>query len=379
MQTANKKVLVVFVDALGPAQLERFASKLSALPERRALSGVLGYSSGALATILTGVPPAAHGRMCLFTASPPGQTSILRPLSWLGLLPKVLHERAAVRRLVGRAFAFVEGLTGYVALHRVPPEAFRWLDIPERDDLFQAADVGGAPTFLADARRAGLRVFAAPWQVPEAERWTLSHDVLARGDVDLAFLYATELDGALHSHGNEGPGASGAIERIAAGIERARDAMRRGGAEVTTLVVGDHGMADVRAVVDPRPLLEESAARVFVDSTMMRAWGDDVALGKLRAALERARVPGSWLDSDALRERAAPVDGHPYGKAIFLLDEGVIFAPSFVGGRVRGMHGYDVGEGSARAALASDAEIPEGCASIADLAGLVRAQLGVAS
>lgn len=379
MGSANRKVLVVFVDALGPRQLERFGERLSGLKHRRSLGGVLGYSSGALATILTGAAPAAHGRMCLFTASPPGRKSVLAPLAWLGLLPKILHERAALRRLVGRALSVAEGLTGYVALHRVPPEAFQWLDIPERDDLFQAPDVGGVPTFLAAARRAGLSVFAAPWQLPEQERWALSIETLERGDMDLAFLYATELDAALHMGGNDGRQAAAAIERIGSNIERARDAMRRGGGDVVTLVIGDHGMADVRTFVDPRPFVAKGSGRVFVDSTMMRFWGDDASLDRARASLERARIPGTWLDTAALQEREAPTEGDPYGRAMFLLDEGAIFAPSFVGGRVRGMHGYDVSSASACAALASDTELPEGCSKIADLAGVIRERLGVAA
>lgn len=374
-------VLVVFVDALGPLQLERFGARFAALPHRRALSGVLGYSSGALATILTGADPAAHGRMCLFTAKPEGERGILTPLAWLGLLPKLVHERAAVRRLLGRLLARAAGLTGYVALHRVPPAAFRWLDLPERDDLFQAPDVGGVPTFLADARRAGLSVYAAPWQLPEDARWDQAYDVLARERPNLAFLYATELDGVLHNTGNESRESERVIERIGARIERARDVMRKGGGEVTTLVIGDHGMADVHTTVDPRPIVDADSggARVFVDSTMMRFWGDDAALDRARSRLDRARAPGRWLDRGALEERRAPVEGAPYGRAMFLLDEGAIFAPSYVGGRVRGMHGYDVGTTSARAALASDTPIPASCGSIADIAGLVRDRLGVAA
>src|SRR5262249_32359471 len=41
----GRRVLVVFVDAFGPAQLERFGALLPSLPHRRALAGVLGYSS----------------------------------------------------------------------------------------------------------------------------------------------------------------------------------------------------------------------------------------------------------------------------------------------------------------------------------------------
>src|SRR4051812_18562573 len=103
------------------------ADSLPMAPHHRPLSGILGYSCGALPTLLTGSPPERHGRMCLFARKPEGGESLLAPLSWLGLLPRVLHERAWLRRKVGEVFARRAGLTGYVALHRIPPSAMRWL------------------------------------------------------------------------------------------------------------------------------------------------------------------------------------------------------------------------------------------------------------
>jgi hypothetical protein len=371
------RVLVVFIDALGAEQLERFGETLSFLPHRRALSGVLGYSSGALATVLTGASGAEHGRMCLFAKRPEGAPSILGPLSWLGLLPRVVHERAALRRALGRALSFAAGLTGYVALHRVPPAAFEWLDLPERDDLFTARDVAGVPTFLGRAREAGLTVYASPWQLPEAERWAQAHRALRAAPPDLAFLYATELDGVLHAEGNDGTAARSVRARLAAHVERAREAMLRGGGPLLTLLVGDHGMADVRRTIDPRGLTARLPVRAFVDSTMLRVWGEGRALERARLEVERAKLPGQWLDAAALAQRGAPIEGAPYGSAIFLLEEGAIFAPSWVGGRARGMHGYDVSSRSATAALASDAPLPGAVTALTHLSPLVGRSLGL--
>jgi hypothetical protein len=372
----TSRVLVTFVDALGPSQLE-LAGGLGGLPYRGRLSGILGYSSGALPTLLTGAPPACHGRMCLFShASREG--GVLAPLVHLGLLPRLLHERGRLRRLVARVFRRYAGLTGYVALHRVPPAAFRWLDLPEREDLFQAEHIGGAQTFLAEARRAGLKVFAAPWQMPEERRWEHTEAVLRTERPDLAFAYATELDGALHRAGNDSAEARGAACRIAARIERAAEAMRSGGGDVTTIVVGDHGMADIHRIIDPRPLLVHLGdTRFFVDSTMLRFWGDDATLAKARALVEDAGFPGRWLDTAALDSRQAPTRGAPYGDALFLLEEGALFAPSFVGGAVRGMHGYDVDSSSAFAAIASDRPIPDSSSALTGLAPWVRSLLGL--
>ncbi len=374
----GKRVLVAFVDALGPSQLERFRDWFVDMPHRRALEGVIGFSSGALASVLTGEPPAVHGRMCLFTALRAGEPSILAPLRWLGLLPRAVHERARVRRLAARVLANRSALTGYVALHRVPPDEFGWLDLPEREDLFRAGEVGGVPTFLAQARASGLSVYAAPWQLPEGERWRHAHETLERRLPDLAFLYCAELDGAMHRGGSRSARGGEAAARIGSHLLRARAAMARGGGELTTIVVGDHGMADVHTHVDPRPVLRELGARAFVDSTMLRVWGDGAQVARARWRLETAGWPGRFLGEHELSDRGVPMDGVPYGRAIFLLEEGALFAPSWVGGRVAAMHGYDVGAPSARAAIASDRPLPDAVRSITDVASVVRERLGLA-
>src|ERR1700679_139240 len=98
----SPRVMVCFVDALGPAQLASL--RLRRRGHARALEGELGYSSGAIATILTGEAPARHGRMCLFTRRAADEPALLAPLRWLGLLPRFVHERSRVRRLAATAF-----------------------------------------------------------------------------------------------------------------------------------------------------------------------------------------------------------------------------------------------------------------------------------
>lgn len=373
----RNRVLVVFVDAFGPDQLARFSDYLDFLPHRKSLGGILGYSSGALPSILTGTTPATHGRMCLFSEREAGTTSILRPLKWLGLLPRLVHERARVRQVVEKVLTKAARLEGYVALHKVPPELFEWLDMPEREDMFQADHIGGASTFLADARDAGLKVFAAPWQMPEPDRWAHTHQVLSTTAPDLAFLYCAELDGIMHREGPQGHEAEPAFQRIAKNIQRARESLGSDGSALTTLVVGDHGMAKVSVFIDPRGLVTRvSDLRLFVDSTMLRAWGTDSQLARLRLEIEKEGWDGQWLDEKQLAERHVPKN-HLFGKAMFVLPEGAIFAPSFLGGRVSGMHGYDIHSACAQAALASDAPIPEDIETISNVAQVVRSELSL--
>lgn len=375
---AKKRVLVAFVDALGPAQLDSAPAAFSSFVHRRKLDGVLGYSSGALPTILTGAPPRVHGRMCLFTAHRGQGPSVLAPLRWLGLLPRFVHERAALRRRIAAALAHVHGLTGYVALHRIPPRAFAELDLPEREDMFRAATIGGARSFLADARSAGLNVFSADWRAPEETRQRRTLRALERDPPELAFIYATSLDATMHRLGPEHDAVAACLHGISGHVSRAQAAMARGGADVTTLVVGDHGMAKVMSTTDPRPALARlGSLRYFVDSTMLRVWGSARDVERARGVFESARWPGQFLERPALERRGVPVEGDAYGRALFLLAEGHIFSPSWVGGTVAGMHGYDIGCASTQAALLSDAPMSPECRSLEDVAGLVRRGLGL--
>jgi hypothetical protein len=373
MSRGSPALLIVFVDALGPEQASLLSEAGLGLDHASALRGVLGYSSGAIPTILTGASPSKHGRMCLFSRAQ--NDSPLTALRWLGLLPRVIHERARVRRWVSKAFAASRGYDGYFALHKIPPAAFGSLDVPERNDLFEAASIGGVPTFLARARERGLRVAVSDWRAAECDR---VRGIEATPDADLAFLYLSGLDAILHRDGRIENAAREWAKEAVRWIARARKALSHGARrrDVSILVVGDHGMAEVKRVVDPRPVLSAVSARlvhrfVFVDSTMLRVHAGE-ARDDVRELL--SSLPGDVLDASDLAVCDAPSDG-AYGDLVALLPEGTIFAPSWVGGRVRGMHGYARSSDSAHAALISDAPIARSVTRLEDVASLVYARL----
>lgn len=370
------RLLVVFVDALGPSQRESSAALRALAPYAQSLRGVAGYSSGALATVLTGASSAEHGRLCLFSARAEGAPrSPLDALAWMRWLPAIVHERGWVRRRAAQWLAEREKLTGYVALHRVAPEMFSWLDIPEREDLFEADTIGDARTFLSDARAMGLDVFAARWALDEPRRWEHAFAALRERQPRLSFLYSSELDATLHRSGGDPASAERVLATLSDRVARARSLLERGGASVRTVLVGDHGMAAVRRVIDPRAVLDRSDARRFVDSTMVRAWGSAAQLDRLGEQIRRANWPVTRVDGAQLRAWNVQRDDARWGDAWWLLDEGAIFAPSDVGGRVAGMHGYGPEAVSSRSSLCSDGEIDPSVRALGDVAGWVRAMV----
>jgi len=91
--------LVAFVQLLGLEPEHRVPGLLAdLLPYQRPLRTVLGFSSGAIPTILTGLPPARTGHWNLFYYDPKGS-----PFQWLRLfrfLPKKVLDHRVTRKIV---------------------------------------------------------------------------------------------------------------------------------------------------------------------------------------------------------------------------------------------------------------------------------------
>jgi len=68
--------IYVLIDALGWQYLKDKKFLDDILPHRLPMRTVLGFSSGAIPTILTGVPPAVTGHWNLFYFDPKGSPSV---------------------------------------------------------------------------------------------------------------------------------------------------------------------------------------------------------------------------------------------------------------------------------------------------------------
>lgn len=102
--TASRKVrLYIFIDALGWELAERYHFCADFLPCRYDVVTQLGYSAGAVPTILTGKTPPEHGHFSFFYYDP--HHSPFRFLKYLPsfLLPDIIFSRHRIR-LIFRKF-----------------------------------------------------------------------------------------------------------------------------------------------------------------------------------------------------------------------------------------------------------------------------------
>src|SRR5438094_8959302 len=110
--------IYVLVDALGWEVVRDRPFLDDVLPDRRWLTTILGYSSGAIPTLLTGRTPSQHGHWNLFYYDP--QRSPFRWTRALAPLPSPLVENRVARRVLKSAARRLSGYSGYFSLYDYP-------------------------------------------------------------------------------------------------------------------------------------------------------------------------------------------------------------------------------------------------------------------
>jgi hypothetical protein len=342
---ASPLKVVFLIDALGWRIAERFEFCRGLFEKRGALDTVLGYSSAAIPSLLSGTAPSEHGAWAMWRLADEGRS----PFRYLRYLPKLPHAldwrvRNLVRHLTNRRRL----IDGYYDLYEIPVHLLSRFDVALHQDPYQPGGLSRETLFdclVSD----GVPYQMWYYKTPEADNVQALLEAVS-GDEKLLFLYTAELDALMHRVGI----SDVAVERKLRGYERfLRSVLERGeraGREVSLYVFSDHGMTDVRGEFDLWGGLRARGYEVgrdylaFFDSTMARFWCDEPVR---RAASELLRDAGAGreLGAEELESYGCNFDHRGYGDYIFLADPGVMFVPSFMGtSRVAAMHGYDPGD-----------------------------------
>jgi hypothetical protein len=340
----DRLVLILLIDALG----HHLAGDRSFMPflerERAPVRSVLGYSSAAIPTLLTGELPVRHGHFSMYRRS--GKEGVFGPYRLL--LRLAAHSG-------GREWRFRQwltrslrrgGLTGYFSLYDIPLSLLGRFDLCQRLDPFAPGAFPGMDG-LTDhiALRARGRIWN--WSVPEERAWAELEEEVERGERKVLFLYTAELDALMHAHGPQSEAARRRLREYETRLSGVLSHAARKGRETRVFVFGDHGMAPVSRVHDlwgglrALPFRMPQDYLLFLDSTMARFWFFNQAARRgildFLAPIEYGRL----LPEAELDRLGALFPGADYGEAIFLLHEGEIAVPSFMGREApAAMHGY---------------------------------------
>ena len=171
------------------------------------------------------------------------------------------------------------------------------------------------------------------------------------------------------------------LARLAGVLDDGLARVRAAGREAWCYLTSDHGMHDVHGRVDVMAALAGAGPvhgrdyEAFYDSTMARFWfREPAAEARVRAAL--AGLPGRFLTREDEERWGIHFADRRYGEAIWLVDEGGLIVPSYMGSApVAAMHGYDPATPASRATFLSNRPLPAGLSHIVDVRAFLAGEL----
>lgn len=374
MNSLRNIQLFVLIDALGWRLIEgrEFLSDL--LPYRWPLRTVLGYSSGAIPTILTGLSPAQNGHWNLYYYDPEG--SPFRWLRYFSFLPDSVINHRVTRKLLKEMGRHLLGL-GPLFECCVRPSLLQFFNWVEKRNLYDRGGIPGASSIFDRLAECGIpyRVYSYHHGTDSAIVSRVRHD-LEIGEAKLYFIYLSEMDQFLHNYRDDDSKVAKQLERYAAMLRELCEFARRIYPQVGFTVISDHGMTPVRRQYD---LVKQIAAAghtmpndylAVYDSTMARFWFfNDRAKREIIAQLDVLPC-GAIMSDDELRQLGILFPDRRYGEIIFLLYPGWLLAQSdFNGGgwMPAGMHGYHPDDRDSDAIYLSNVRPPVDVRTIADI------------
>ncbi len=381
MKRGRQVRLFVLIDALGWRFLEGRDFLTDLLPYRTPVRTVLGFSSGAVPAILTGLSPAQNGHWNLFYYDPEGS-----PFRWLrhfGFLPDRVLNHQVTRKLLKELGRHVLGLGPLFECY-VNPSLLPWFNWGERKNFYEAGGMAGARTIFDHLSASGI-----PYRVYTYHHHRDSEIVrrairdVENSDAVFFFLYLSELDGFLHEHCGDAAAIEERLQRYARWLRQLAAVAQRVSADGSLTVFSDHGMTpvthhfDVVREVESLGLREPSDYLAIYDSTMARFWFFNAEAKRRMSTLLQTLPCGRILSEGELRGLGVFFADRRYGELVFLMHVGWLIARSNFSGQWLpvGMHGYHPDDPYSDAVFLSDREPPVPVSTLMDVYQCMRMAL----
>jgi len=333
--------IAILIDALGWEIREHFGFCEGLLPAAAPLDTVLGYSSAAIPSLLTGEYPQCHGAWSMYKLAP--SSSPFSFVRFLPRLPEALERRA--RTLVRRIIARRGLIEGYYDLYDIPLHLLPFFDVASRQDPYLP---GAMPVeSLFDALTAG-GVSYRLWNYRTPEERNMRELLAAmEGESRILFFYTAELDALMHKRGIFHEQVGDKLAQYQNFVKQILETGERMGIDVNVHIFSDHGMIDVSDTIDLWGAVARKRYRLgrdymaFYDSTMARFWCEGEVAEEISGLLGESGW-GEMIPREDLERMGCWFENGAYGNHIFLLSPGLMIVPSFMGTyRVAAMHGYD--------------------------------------
>ena len=366
--------VIALIDALGWAYIRERPFLNDVLPYRTHLQTVLGFSSGAIPTMLTGLMPERHGHWNLFYYDPKHA-----PFWWLkafNWLPKSVLDNRYSRKAIKELGRHVLHL-GPTFECAVLPNLLPYFNFSERRDIYTPKGIEKTPSLFDELELEGrdYRVYTYH-QCSDAEIVRRARRDISETEATFFFLYLCEMDGFLHMHCKEPEAIDKRLQWYEEQLREVFRVARERDPEACLTVCSDHGMTPVTRHADLVTEVERLGLQMpqdylaVYDSTMARFWFfNETARRRVSEVLQSLEC-GRVLTKPELREFGLNFSDDRYGELIFLLNAGWMIAESEFNGRgwyPEGMHGYHPSDPYSDAIFLSNEKPVQPMHSIADV------------
>ena len=307
---------------------------------------VLGYSSAAVPTILTGKCPDEHGRWNLLRYSP--STS---PFAWtrfLKCIPETFLANRYAHKLITIVSKRLAQADGYFSTFELPVRQLKLFDVCETRNIYKPGGISECKSVFDHFVENKVPYRAYSYHDGDDET------LLNRAQTDIRdgteavyFLYLAGYDAYLHDNCHDVPRVCARLEWYFQRLYQLVHSARQRATDVRFFVFSDHGMTPVQIKYDLIGGLrnagigpEGNYLAVF-DSTMARFWFSDEQMRDKVSSFLRECIAGRILTDEELKHLRVYFPDRRYGELIFLMNPGVLIYPSFFGSYApAGMHGY---------------------------------------
>lgn len=347
-QKGNGMISVyVLIDALGWKYLEDRKFLNDILPFRIPIQTVLGFSSGAIPTILTGVPPAVTGHWNLFYYDP--KNSPFRWLKAAKFLPDRIVDNRVTRKIIKELGRHVLGM-GPLFECSVSPRLLPWFNYVEKKNIYEHGGIPGSSSIFDQLKQHGIphKVYSYHQMTDRLIIDRAVKDIQSK-NASFFFLYLSEMDMFLHMHCNDPEQIEGRLRWYDNELRRVYRAAREVDSDGTMTVISDHGMTPVQYHYDLIDKIESLGLKMpfdylaVYDSTMARFWFFTEKAKRSVSNCLREVSCGHILEDDELYQLGVYFEDKRFGELIFLVKPGWLLSKSDFNGSgwmPIGMHGY---------------------------------------
>ncbi len=378
--------IYVLIDALGWEYLKDKKFLNDVLPYRTPVRTVLGFSSGAIPTILTGAPPAVTGHWNLFYFDP--KESPFRWLKYFSFLPDAILDNRVSRKLIKELGRRVMGM-GSLFECCVSPRYLRWFNYVEKKNIYDHGGISGAKSIFDDLESANIphKIYSYH-HMTDAEIVNQALDDIQNRRASFFFLYLSEMDMFLHMNCKEPTKVEEKLGWYDEQLRRVFAEAKKLDPEATMTVISDHGMTpitnhfDLVKQINELGLKQLSDYLVVYDSTMARFWFfNEAARNKITERLNSLAC-GRILSDAELKQLGIYFSDRRFGELVFLLEPGFIVSESDFNGSgkgwmPKGMHGYHPEDPYSDAIFLSNTPPPSAVRALADVYPCMRQAAGL--